>query len=277
MGRQVNFSETNQLLVSEAFSAQAPIFDETQDSNQVLLWMRNQVYRHLEEYLKPGDSILEINAGTGIDAIHFARRGHTIVAVDNAPGMIDEMRKKAAISGVADKITVYRCSFTELNIVPAQTFDVVFSNFGGLNCIPDLRKVAEQLRPYLKKTSLLFLAIMPPICPWELLYLLRGNLRFALRRFHKGGTASRIEGRHFLSWYFTPQEVTRAFGREFIALSLRGIAALTPPPYMMQFQKKFPRLLRMLMKMDEAVSAFPPFNRWADYFIITLRFDPDNR
>ncbi len=277
MQRYADISHANEALVSEAFSAQAPVFDETQKSNQVLIWMRNRIYRHLDEYLHSADTILELNAGTGIDAIHLARRGHRIVAVDNAAGMVKEIRKKAKIHGMTKKITAYQCSFTELHTVPVQSFDVIYSNFGGLNCVPDLSAVVQQLKPYLKKGTLLFFAIMPPVCPWELLYALRGNWRFALRRLQKDGTASRIEGRHFLSWYFTPQQVVRAFGVDFTLVSLRGIASLTPPPYMVRFQKRFPRIVRTLMKMDEIVSAVPPFNRWADYFIISLRFDPQVR
>ena len=36
----------------------------------------------------PGQSILEINCGTGIDALHLASRGVRVDAFDAAPGMI---------------------------------------------------------------------------------------------------------------------------------------------------------------------------------------------
>lgn len=269
--------EANEIRVSEAFSAQAPVFDEAQHSNEILHWMRRQVHNQMERYLKPGDKILELNAGTGIDAVHFAHGGHTVVAVDYAAGMIEQMRKKAELNDLTEKISAYCCSFTDLKTVPVQSFDVIYSNFGGLNCIPDIGPVAAELRPFLRKGTLLFLTIMPPVCPWEILYAVRGRMRFAFRRLQKSGTTSRIEGRYFLSWYFTPREVKRAFGPDFTTVSLHGVASLTPPPYMLRLQRKFPRLLHTLMRMDEIVSAWPPFNQWADYFFITLRYDPQYR
>src|SRR3990172_1808910 len=80
--------------VGRAFSAQAPNFDEYEKHNPILLWMRNVIYRHLEEFIREGDSILDINAGTGIDAMHFARLGHSVAAIDVAAGMIDTLNKK---------------------------------------------------------------------------------------------------------------------------------------------------------------------------------------
>ena len=56
--------------------------------------MREQVYAHVNNYLKPGSSILELNAGTGIDAVHFASLGHRVHATDLSSGMIKQIRDK---------------------------------------------------------------------------------------------------------------------------------------------------------------------------------------
>ena len=71
-----------------AFSAQAPYFDSYEKNNLILQWMRRQVYNHVEEFLSPSDSIFELNAGTGIDAVYFARKGHSVFAIDIAEGML---------------------------------------------------------------------------------------------------------------------------------------------------------------------------------------------
>lgn len=258
--------------VRRAFSAQAPLFDSYERTNIVLQWMRRQVYKHEEEFLSPGDSIFELNAGTGIDAVHFAQKGHSVFAIDIAEGMIAELEKKVNSMQTAERISYARCSFTDLRSLPARRFDHVFSNFGGLNCIPDLAVVADQLPVFLKPGATITLVIMPRVCPWELLHVLGGNSNLAFRRLSKNGAAANIEGHHFTTYYFTPEEVTRSFGRRFRLVRLRGLASISPPPYKSPFAERHPGLYKALTAFDELFSALPPFNRWADHFIITLKY-----
>jgi methylase of polypeptide subunit release factors len=82
-------------------------------------------------------SILELNAGTGSDAAYFADKGFLVHATDVADGMVNAIKEKAA--RLPERLTVQQLSFTELESVEGAPFDLVFSNFGGLNCIPDLR------------------------------------------------------------------------------------------------------------------------------------------
>jgi ubiquinone/menaquinone biosynthesis C-methylase UbiE len=234
--------------------------------------MRRQVYKHEEEFISPGDSIFELNAGTGIDAVHFAQNGHSVFAIDIAEGMIAELETKVKFSQLAEKISYARCSFTDLHSLPTRRFDHVFSNFGGLNCIPDLVIVADQILAFLKPGATVTLVIMPRVCPWELLHILSGNSKLAFRRLSKNGAVAHIEGHYFTTYYFTPEDVTRSFGRGFRLLRLRGLASISPPPYMSPFAGKHPGLYKALTSVDELFSAIPPFNRWADHFIITLKY-----
>ncbi len=255
-----------------AFSAQAPLFDSYERTNIILQWMRRQVYKHEEEFLSPGDSIFELNAGTGIDAIHFAQKGHSVFAIDIAEGMIAELEKKVNFLQLTERIGYARCSFTDLHSIPARRFDHVFSNFGGLNCISDLAVVADQLPAFLKPGASVTLVIMPRVCPWELVHFLDGNSNLAFRRLSKNGAAAHIEGHHFTSYYFSPEDVIRSFGKRFSVVKLRGLASISPPPYMSPFAGRHPGLYKALTAFDALFSTLPPFNRWADHFIITLKY-----
>lgn len=264
----------NSRRVDAAFSAQAPLFDGIQHANPMLEWMRTVVHRHMDAYVRPGQSLLDINAGTGIDAVHFAQLGLTVHAMDLAHGMVEQIRRKVEEEQLHDRITVEQRSYTEAGALAPKQFDHVFSNFGGLNCVPDLAPVAEQLRAVVKPGGFVTMVIMPKFCPWEFAHLLRGNTDIGLRRLRPNGVIAHIEGQYFTTYYFSVGQVQRAFAKDFTMVSLRGVASWSPPPFMEKVPQRFPRAYAFLQRMDEALSAVPPFNHFADQFILTLRYTP---
>jgi ubiquinone/menaquinone biosynthesis C-methylase UbiE len=267
-------SEFNIEQASKAFSAQATHFDADEESNRILKWMRKQVYRHEEELLLPNSKILELNAGTGIDAIHFAGLGHSVFAIDNAPGMVQQMQKKISGHHLQGRIQCVLCSFTELQTLPTVQFDHVFSNFGGLNCIPDLKTVTQQLPRLLKPGATVTFVIMPSICPWELVQAFRGKPRLAFRRLSRKGTSAHIDGYTFRSYYHSPIQAIKSFDKRFVLAKLRGLASLSPPPYFETFPERHPSLYNTLTRWDERVAEYLPVNRWADHFILTMQYLP---
>ena len=78
---------------AEAFNKQSGIFDALYHSNKIVQYKRKRVRDHVEQYLKPNSSILELNAGTGDDAIYFAAKGHTVHATDIAVDMQEVLEK----------------------------------------------------------------------------------------------------------------------------------------------------------------------------------------
>lgn len=96
--------------VNRAFSKQSPHYDQEDSTNPVLADMRRQVYAHVHRLIKPGSSILELNAGTGIDALHFASSGYAVHATDLSDGMIREIRKKIESSSLGDRFTCQQLS-----------------------------------------------------------------------------------------------------------------------------------------------------------------------
>ena len=258
--------------VRRAFSAQAPLFDSYEKRNVIIQWMRSQVYRHVEAFLSPGDSIFELNAGTGIDAAYFAQHGHPVFAVDNADGMLVELEKKVRLLHLEGKVRFANCSFTELASLQAGAFNHVFSNFGGLNCVDDLRPVTSQLPRFLAPGGTVTFVIMPHICPWELLHAFTGNTALAFRRLSKKGAPASVEGHKFRTYYFSPRDVIRSFDDRFILVKLRGLAAISLPPSMSEFADRHPKFYNTLKKLDEQFSILPPLSSWADHFIITMRY-----
>lgn len=260
--------------VEEAFSRQSVVYDDYEKDHPILQWMRTQVRDHAMLYIRPGALILDLNAGTGLDSIFFAKNGCRVHAIDISSGMLNELKKKTHSQGLTDSITIQNGSLTGLESVDAGPFDFIFSNFGGMNCVPDIRMVTKEIPRLLKSGGFFTMVIMPAICPWELALVLRGRLKSALRRLRRNGTPSHIEGVRFMAYYFSPGQILKALGPGFRKINLQGLASISPPPYMKNFPRRYKKIYRGLTVLDRRVSHLPPFNRWADHFILTVQYNP---
>ncbi len=264
---------TEQLLrVEKAFSKQAATYDAYEADHPTLKWMRARVRRHVLKHLRPGDRILELNAGTGADAVFFAEKGWQVTATDISAGMLAKMKEKIENRGLGGKITAKRCSYLNLPSLGAAKFDYIFSNFGGLNCAADLNPVFRQFPALLADGGYVSMVIMPQICPWELALMLIGHFRTAVRRLHRQGIEAHIEGEYFQTSYHSPRKVMQALGKSFRLVKLEGLGSFTPPPFMENFPRNYPAAFRRLTNLDEKLCGFFPFNRWADHFILTAQF-----
>ncbi|WP_290662600.1 class I SAM-dependent methyltransferase [Ignavibacterium sp.] len=260
--------------VNLAFTKQSEIYDEYESTNKVLHWMRQQVYRVALKYLNEGDKILELNSGTGTDAIFFAKNGFNVLATDLSDGMIEKIRNKILKEKLSDKIRVTQCSFTELEKLYPEKFDFIFSNFGGLNCADDLSEVIKHFPNLLNKGGRIMIVIMPPFCPWELVQIFRGKIKFALRRFNKTGAASNVEGIQFKTFYYSAGDFKKSLSNNFKVIYRQGLGIFTPVPQMEKFQKRFPRLLKLLNRTDEKLSRYFPFNLTGDHLILVAEYNP---
>lgn len=257
--------------VNEAFSKQSLGFDAADIKNFTLQWMRSRVREHVFGFWKPGEHILEINAGTGLDAVFFAKKGFHIHATDNAAGMLRVLDGKIKEIHMEGSVTLQRCSFLDLEKVNPRKFDHIFSNFGGLNCTDKLDDVIRSFTELLKPGGTVTLVIMPPVCPWELLYFFKGDFKLAFRRLKKRGAPSHLEGVNFTTWYYTPSDVKRMFGSAYSVFSVMGLGVTVPPPFLERFPEKYPKIFKRLKGIESAISAKAPFYSWADHFIISAK------
>ena len=256
--------------VNLAFSKQAMHFDADDLANPILQAWRKQVYAHIERFLKPGDRLLELNAGTGIDAFYFAKMGHPVHATDISTGMVRQMEKKMAEYPIPH-LSCQQISFEHLDQIAQHDFDYVYSNFGGLNCIKDLSLVTTHLSKILKPGAYVTLVIMPPFCPWELLRILKGKPDEAFRRFRHNGTMAHLEGEYFKTYYHSLSDIRKALEHLFTFVKSEGLGVFSAPPAAIQFHNKYPRLNRVLRKIDLTFKDHFPFNRWGDHMIVTFK------
>jgi ubiquinone/menaquinone biosynthesis C-methylase UbiE len=256
--------------VSRAFSKQSLHYDEHDARNPILLSWRKQVYAHVGRFMKPDSRILELNAGTGTDAVHFVNLGHTVHCIDISEGMIRQIEDKRVHRHLEAKITCEVCSYGSLEKIKGP-FDFVFSNFGGLNCIDKLEKVTVQIPALLKTSGFVTWVIMPPVSLWELAWLLKGQRKNALRRFQKDGTTAHLEGEYFKTYYHSLNTIVKAFGNGFELVAVEGLGAISPPPSEIHFPSSHPGIYKVMRGLDKACRGHFPFNRWADHIIVTFQ------
>lgn len=265
--------QLNEQLAAEAFTRQSGVFDAIYSGDAIIQYKRKRVREHVERYLPANSNILELNAGTGEDAIYFAAKGHRVHATDIAAGMQLKLKEKVVHAGLNELISTEICSFTELkNLQQRGPFDLMFSNFAGLNCTGRLDEVLKELPTLLKPGGLITFVILPEFCLWETLLVFKGKFKTATRRFFSSkGVQSHVEGTYFKCWYYNPSYITSRLKNSFELLGIEGLCTIVPPSYMQNFAEKHPRLFRFLVKKENKLKAAWPWKVVGDYFIITMR------
>jgi ubiquinone/menaquinone biosynthesis C-methylase UbiE len=266
-------SQENEELAAKAFSLQSLSFDEIYSGNPIIQYKRERVREHVLPLLVFNSHILELNSGTGEDAIWFAQQGHTVHATDISPGMQDILKSKTAAFDLDGKISTEIISFTQLKELKQKTaYDMIFSNFAGLNCTGELEKVLDSFYPLLKPGGIVTLVILPKFSLWEFLLLFRGKFKTAFRRFFsKSGVTAHIEGIHFKCWYYNPSYITEHLKKEFDLLAVEGLCTLVPPSYLEGFAEKHPGTFAYLKTKEENWKSKWPWKNIGDYYIISLR------
>ena len=255
--------------VDLGFSSIYEEYEHLSKSNFIDISRRNLIRKEVELFLKPTDEILEINSGSGIDAVYFAQKGYPVLATDIATGSETYISEKIEFLKL-DRLKFKKCSFTELKTIENQTFDCIFSNYGGLNCIDKLELVFSQFEHLLNPNGYVTLVIMPPYYPIEMLTILKGNKK-AFRRWHKKGTTANVENQSVETYYHTPNQVKKAFSTKFRHVKTTNIGTFYPSSHYDSFAK-YQNLISKLMQFDEWINKSPMMIKGiGDYYIITFQ------
>lgn len=262
----------NETQSAKAFSLQSPVFDELYRSNTIIQYKRERVRSVLRRFMKSQSTVLELNSGTGEDAIWLAQQGHTVHATDIAAGMQEILRSKVNTLHLQHRISTELISFTDLgNIQERKAYDLVFSNFAGLNCTAELDKVLHSFPGLLKPGGIAVLVILPKFCLWEFLLLFKGKFKTACRRFcGSKGASAHIEGTCFRCWYYNPAYVIRHLQQQFRVLTVEGLCSLVPPSYLEGFAEKHPKTFSFLSAKEKKYRSAWPWKSIGDYYIIAL-------
>jgi SAM-dependent methyltransferase len=101
------------------------------------------------ESLAPGATLLDYGCGAGAHAaLHAARRGHRVTAIDISPAAIEQARREARRQGLAGRIDFRVENAEDLQLEPA-SFDMVcgLGVIHHLDLAVAMREVVRVLRP----------------------------------------------------------------------------------------------------------------------------------
>jgi SAM-dependent methyltransferase len=269
------------------FDALAETYDERFTNSMVGRAQRLAVWRELERAFHSGQRILEINCGTGADALHLARRGVEVLACDSSPRMIEVARERlrrgslepgleqgpAVVPGASVSFEVLATEeIGKLHQRDSARFDGTLSNFAGLNCVEDVPAVARDLARLLKPGALVVLCLFGRHCAWEMLwYLAHGNPRKAFRRLRSSGDLAQLgDGVTVNVRYPRVSELTRLVAPQFRLKTWKGIGVAVPPSYAEPLARRFPRALGFAASADRWLSRIPLVRGLGDHVLLTF-------
>lgn len=261
------------LETADAFDTVAAEYDRTNTGNRILADMRRRVLSQVVEHVPRGSHILDLGCGPGTDDEALAKSGFQVTAIDWSPAMVDEARRRIDRAGLRDSVKVHHLGIQQLGLLPSFAFDAAISNFGPLNCVPDLADAATEIAARLRHGAVLVASVIGRVCPWEIaLYAARADFPRASIRFARDVVPVPLNGGTVWTRYYGPAEFERVFAAAgFARVSLRAMGLFAPPPYMQAFAERHPVLLARLQRLDDAVGTWPAFRRAGDHFLIVLR------
>ena len=260
---------TNLPLCSAPFDAIAGQYDDVFTTSRIGRAQRESVWRELERRFPAGSRLLEIGCGTGVDACFLAERGIQVIACDNSPGMIAVATRRIRQRDLQKLVKPILCNAEDLSGFKGGCFDGAFSNFGAVNCVPDLRILAGSLKRLLKPGAPLLLCCLGPCCWWEIVwYLASGQPRKAFRRLRHRDTAQIAGGPTVQIYYPTVRTIARMFAPSFRLKSAKGIGLVVPPSYMESWVARFPRWLDLAVRSDLWLARCPGIRLLSDHLLL---------
>ena len=130
----------------QVFDSYAIHYDDHFTNSLIGKAQREQVRKQLSKVIKSDvKNILEVNCGTGEDALWFSKKGMKVLATDISEGMIEVAKQKT------NEVEFQQLNCLDIGSLVPCTYDLIFSNFGGLNCATDIsalvQSVARRLPP----------------------------------------------------------------------------------------------------------------------------------
>jgi ubiquinone/menaquinone biosynthesis C-methylase UbiE len=235
------------------------------------LQMRQALWRHYARTFRAGDRVLDFGCGTGMDALHLARLGLRVTAIDMSPAMISQLVKKAEKERLPVEARVG--TVATLQSLKGTGFAGIVSAFAALNTVPDLSAFATEAYRLLIPGGRLVAHFLARPGIWELLgCLIAGRLSEARERRRCREKIFAVCGEPVVHTLLPPRETyDRLFRPGFRLRALWSFGFLWPQ----QWDRFVPApVARLGSRLEVVVGRVRPFSDWGRFFVLDLEARP---
>lgn len=253
------------------FDDAAEGYDEAFTHSLIGSAQRREVWRYLLKALgKRPLRVLEINCGTGEDAIKMAEMGHDILATDLSHEMIRQAKLK--VGSEKRNLSFKVCDMNDLKDLEKEiTFDLILSNFGGLNCLSpeEIVGLQEQLNKILSPHGKLVWVVMPK---YPLIEMIKMGLKFDFKsiRRKENSLEVNVNGNKVTTWYYGPAELLNLLKKNFRLEKLKPIGLFIPPSYMNKWVQKHRNVFRIMTFLESWVARWSWQAGFSDHYYLEM-------
>jgi ubiquinone/menaquinone biosynthesis C-methylase UbiE len=254
-----------------AFDSIAERYDDIFTHSLIGRAQRQVVWERIRQVFKPGDYVLEVNCGTGQDALFLAGHQIVVLACDASEKMVGVARRRLLTENPSAPVEFRVLPIERLSeLSRGRLFDGILSNFSGLNCVRDVVRAARDFAALVRPGGALLLCVSSRVCIWESLWFLsHGKHKEAFRRW-PGRARTALGERVVEVHYPTIRHLRTVFAPWFSLRSTIGVGVVVPPSYMEAFVCRRRVLLRGMCNVDRLICSWPVFRVLGDHVLLRL-------
>lgn len=265
--RQKNYFEW----LEEEFDSEAENYDNHIFGNRINKLLRERSLETIFGYLKPSFRVLEIGCGSGTETIEVLKNECSVVAVDISGSMIRKVKEKAVQAGLSHNLSTFKLRASQLseilNIYGPESFDLIYSTFGALNCDSEIENIPPILAHLLRKGGHFIAGVYNKYCVSELLINLT-LLHFNRLSWRLRNPIPEGHSRFCIDVYsFSPGEFNSMFKGHLKLVRSFGVPVLIPPSNFKRFMDLTGKRFEKMSSVDRKLAGVWPFKYLGDHFI----------
>ena len=251
-------------MTDSAFGAHAAGYDQIAES-ALGRELRSRVHDVLNRYIAPGELVVDLGCGSGIDAAWLAPQVGSVLGFDAAAEMV-----ALAIERTESFDNVSITQADAASVALDEPADVVLANFGVINCLGDLESVREHLRDLVRPGGHIVAVTMTKWCPIELGVGLIGRNPSLLRRRTTRATPD-ANYPALQVHYGSARDLGRALAPGLEVIHAESLGVILPPFEQRSWVEHRPRLRDTLAVMDRRVASAAAKLGVGDHHIVVLQ------
>jgi len=240
---------------------------------------RKRVWKYIESIMPQlrGYEMLELHSGNEEDALMFGGNDFDVVATDLGCETLKISNGRNVGYSLQNQISSHYIDLEAFDeTLFGKKFDLVFSNFGGLNRInpESLRKLFTRLPSILNPGGRFIGVVMPKFCVWETLFFaLRLQFTKAFGRFNSKEILSEPNTPKSKMWFYNPSQIKSWSKERFKLVSVRPIGLALPPFSLNNLFSYRKKLLFYLNSLEKKIGEVPQLSSMSDHFVIDLKLN----